>query len=220
MKVVALNGGPRKNWNTATLLNHALEGAASQGAETEMVHLYDLNYKGCISCFACKLKNGPSYGRCAMIDDLTPSLQKVEDADAIIIGSPIYFGGVTGMLRSFLERLMFQYLVYDENYSSLFKKKMPTGFIYTMNVTWQQATEFGYEQNLSAVTRAMTRTFGTSESLFVTDTCQFDDYSKYVAPKFNAAEKAKRHQEVFPEDCRNAFEMGKRFSLQIKDLQK
>ena len=182
MKVVAFNGSPRKNWNTATLLNHALEGAASQGAETEMVHLYDLNYKGCISCFACKLKNGPSYGRCAMIDDLTPILQKVEDADAIIIGSPIYFGAATGMLRSLLERLMFQYLVYDENYSSLFKKKMPTGFIYTMNVTWHQAMEFGYEQNLSAITRAMTRTFGTSESQFVTDTCQFDDYSKYVAP--------------------------------------
>ncbi|XWX63056.1 flavodoxin family protein [Desulfitobacterium sp. AusDCA] len=48
MKVIAINGSPRKNKNTATLLNKALE-----GAETELIHLYDLNYKGCVSCFAC-----------------------------------------------------------------------------------------------------------------------------------------------------------------------
>ena len=54
MKVIAVNGSPRKTWNTATLLEHALAGAAGSGAETELVHLYDLEFKGCISCFACK----------------------------------------------------------------------------------------------------------------------------------------------------------------------
>jgi multimeric flavodoxin WrbA len=58
MKVIALNGSPRKKWNTSTLLKHALDGAASRGAKTELIHLYDYNYKGCISCFACKLKGG------------------------------------------------------------------------------------------------------------------------------------------------------------------
>ena len=53
---MAFNGSPRKDWNTATLLNKALEGAASKGATTELIHLYDLNYKGCISCFACNAK--------------------------------------------------------------------------------------------------------------------------------------------------------------------
>jgi hypothetical protein len=71
MKVIAFNGSPRKDWNTAALLGKALEGAASQGAETELFHLYDLNYKGCVSCFACKTRNGKSYGRCAVKDDLT-----------------------------------------------------------------------------------------------------------------------------------------------------
>ena len=56
MKVIAFNGSPRKNWNTAMLLEKALEGAKSEGAETELIHLYDLNYNGCISCFACKTK--------------------------------------------------------------------------------------------------------------------------------------------------------------------
>jgi multimeric flavodoxin WrbA len=60
MKVIALNGSPRKKWNTATLLKHAVDGAASNGAETELIHLYDYNYKGCISCFACKVKRSPN----------------------------------------------------------------------------------------------------------------------------------------------------------------
>ena len=84
MKVMAFNGSPRKKWNTATLLEKALEGAASRGAETELIHLYDLNYKGCISCFACKTKGGESYGRCAVEDDLAPVFRKIEKADAVI----------------------------------------------------------------------------------------------------------------------------------------
>ncbi len=72
MKVIAINGSPRKKWNTATLLGHALEGAALKGAETELVHLYDLDFKGCVSCFACKTRGGKSYGKCAVKDDLKP----------------------------------------------------------------------------------------------------------------------------------------------------
>ena len=54
MKVMAFNGSPRKKkWNTVTLLKSALEGAASVGAETELVQLYDLDFSGCMSCFSC-----------------------------------------------------------------------------------------------------------------------------------------------------------------------
>ncbi len=212
MKVIAINGSPRKNWNTATLLKHALEGAASQGAETELIHLYDYNYKGCISCFACKLKGGESYGRCAVKDDLKPILERIEEAGAMILGSPIYFGMPTGEMRSFLERLMFQYLVYDASYSSLFKKKIATGFIYTMNVGESHIKAVGYEQVLKGTEMSMKRTFGGAEALFVTDTYQFDDYSKYETSGINEKEKAKRRKEVFPEDCQKAFEMGARFA--------
>ncbi|ATW25239.1 flavodoxin family protein [Candidatus Formimonas warabiya] len=212
MKVIGVNGSPRKDWNTATLLNRALEGAISQGAETELIHLYDINYKGCISCFACKLKDGKSYGRCAVADDLAPVLKKVAEADALILGSPIYYGAVTGEMRSFLERLMFPYSVYDRDRTILFKKKIPTGFIYTMNVDENRLKEMGYEQNNQAAEMALKRIFGASESLYVTDTYQFDDYSKYVSSLFNEAEKAKRREEQFPKDCQKAFEMGARFA--------
>ncbi|MDK2975417.1 MAG: hypothetical protein PWP08_1788 [Methanofollis sp.] len=60
----------------ATLLEHALRGAASVGARTELVQLYDLEYRGCTSCFACKIKGGKSYGKCAVRDGLTPVLKK------------------------------------------------------------------------------------------------------------------------------------------------
>ncbi|SDC85921.1 MULTISPECIES: flavodoxin family protein [unclassified Candidatus Frackibacter] len=214
MKVLAVNGSPRKEWNTATLLNEALEGVDSEGAETELVHLYELDYKGCISCFACKKIDGNSYGKCAVKDELTPVLEKAEEADAIIFGSPIYFGRVTGEMRSFLERLLFQYLVYDQEHSNLLEKKILTGFIYTMNVNKEQMKEIGYEQNFKSTEMMLERIFGSSESLLVTDTYQFEDYSKYVTTAFDEEAKAKRKEEVFPKDCEKAFEMGARFARQ------
>jgi multimeric flavodoxin WrbA len=210
VKVLAINGSPRIKCNTATLLNNALEGAASRGAETELVHLYKLTFKGCISCFSCKLINGESYGRCAVNDDLTPILKKAEEADAIILGSPIYLGTATGEMRSFMERLIFPYLVYDANHSTLFKKKIKTGLIYAMGAREDQMKLMGYDRYFNIVEMVMKRIFGESESLFVTDTYQFDDYSKYESTLFNVEEKATRRKEEFPKDCQKAFNMGVR----------
>lgn len=212
MYVIAINGSPRKNWNTATLLNKALEGASSQGATTELIHLYDLNFKGCISCFACKLKGGKSYGKCGYKDELTPVLEKIESADAVILGSPIYFGEVTGEMRSFIERLIFQYLVYDKDYSSLNAKRKPIGLVYTMNAPESILKEIEYDRVISRYEKYFERHMGPTESLLVTDTYQFNDYSKYVSTAFDEMAKAKRRQEVFPKDCEKAFEMGSRFA--------
>ncbi|WP_461612017.1 flavodoxin family protein, partial [Clostridium sp. Marseille-QA1073] len=211
-KVIAINGSPRKNANTATLLKKALEGASSQGAETELINLYDFNYKGCISCFACKRIGGKSYGKCAINDDLTAILKKIEEADALIFGSPIYFGDTTGAIRSFMERLMFPYTVYEENYPSLFKKKISTGFIYTMNISDDYVDKAGYKHNFKITENFMRNIFGSSESLLVTDTYQFDDYSKYVSTVWSEEKKAKRREKEFPNDCKKAFEMGVRFA--------
>ena len=89
MKVIAINGSPRKTGNTATLLQHGLDGAASTGAETELIHLADYQYKGCISCFACKRKGAKSNPLCAFKDELTPVLEKTLAAKALILVSPI-----------------------------------------------------------------------------------------------------------------------------------
>lgn len=73
----AINGSPRREWNTAQLLKSALRGAAAASMKTNLYHLYDLDFKGCISCFACKLIGGSSYGRCAVQDGLTPVLEEI-----------------------------------------------------------------------------------------------------------------------------------------------
>ena len=191
MKVLAFNGSPRKTWNTATLLGKALEGAAAQGAETELIHLYTLDYKGCISCFACKTKGGKSYGKCIVSDDLAPIFKKVEEADALILGSPVYLGRVTGEMASFLDRLLFQYIMYTDPLQSLFPKRIPTAFVYTMNATGdQEVREYGFESHFLFNEMILKNVFGSSETITSFDTLQVTDYSKIVASKFDPVQKA------------------------------
>lgn len=217
MKAIAINGSPRKTWNTAILLNRALEGAAAHGAETEIVHLYDLSFKGCVSCFACKTRGGASYGRCGFKDQLTPLLERIAAADILLIGSPIYFGTVTGALRSFLERLLFPYGTYTDPPLTLFPGTIRSGLIYTMNVKEEQAGENGYFQHLANNERVLQQRFGSAESLYSFDTYQFDDYAKVEADRFDPVLKAKRRQEVFPVDGRKAFELGARLAQGTDD---
>ena len=211
MKVMAFNGSPRKKWNTATLLEKALEGAVSQEAETELIHLYDLNFKGCRSCFACKTKGSKSYGRCAAQDELTPIFKRIEEeADAILLGSPVYYGTVSGEMKSFLERLMFPYMTYTNPPQSLFPKRMKTAFIYTMNVNPEGMKALGLDQHSAVNERVTKMLFGESESLFSFDTYQFKDYSKVVADRFDPVKKARIREEIFPQDCQKAFDLGVR----------
>lgn len=212
MKVMAINGSPRKKWNTAQLLNKALEGAKSQGAETELVNLYDLDYKGCKSCFSCKTIGNEIYGKCSIKDDLTPVLKRIKESQAIILGSPIYFGSTTGEMRSFMERLFFPYLTYTNPPESLFMNKINAGIIYTMNIPEESVEEYGYHVHFKTNENILKMLFGSGESLFSYDTYQFKDYSKVLATRFNAEEKAKRREEIFPHDLERAFDMGVRFA--------
>jgi multimeric flavodoxin WrbA len=213
MNILAINGSPRKNWNTAMLLEKALLGATSRGAETELIHLYDLNFKGCTSCFACKVKDGKSYGKCAMNDGLTPVLEKLVKADAFLLGSPIYFGTVTGEMRSFMERLFFPYLTYTRPPGSLFGRTVPTAFIYTMNVSEETMTEHHYPVHIGLNESVLSRTFGQAETLCSFETLQFEDYDKMVFSYFDAEERRQRRKTVFPEDCQKALELGARLAV-------
>jgi len=154
-------------------VSKVLEEAAAQGAATELVHRYDLDFKGCKSCFACKMRGGKSYGKCVLNDDLAPVLEKIAKADALVIGSPIYFSTVTGETRSFLERLLFPYLTYTVLYGTLFQRKIKTGLIYTMNAPEERSKEFVYEQIFNTNERYMQLLLGSAESLCAFDTCQW-----------------------------------------------
>lgn len=210
MKIIGINGSPRKKWNTSTLIKQALEGARSEGAETELIHLYDLNYKGCKSCFACKTKGSKSYGKCNVKDDLTDIFKKIEDADAVILGSPIYFGVVTGEMRSFMERMIFPYFTYTNPPKSLFPKQIKSAFIYTMNIPMELVKDYGYPLQFDSNEQLLTLLFGSSESLYSYDTYQFNDYSKVVSERFDPEHKSKHRKEQFPIDKEKAFELGVR----------
>ncbi|MDT8716967.1 flavodoxin family protein [Clostridium sp. 19966] len=212
MKVYAINGSPRKNKNTATLLQRALDGVveANKGKEvkTEIINLYDFKYTGCKSCFACKRIGAPSYGKCAVKDDLYEILEKLSQADGIIFGSPIYFSSITGQLHSLIERLIFPYLVYDKNYSIITPKKMPTAFIYTMNVQEEFMNGSNYMSAFNDWEAFIARTFTKPSVLYSNNTYQFDDYSKYKSDAFSEEEKAAHRKVQFPIDCQKAFELG------------
>ncbi|HSA77352.1 MAG TPA: flavodoxin family protein [Nitrospirota bacterium] len=209
MKLIAINGSPRKNGNTATLLKKTIEGARSAGAETELIHLYDLTFKGCTSCFTCKSIDSPDKGRCAMNDDLTPVLKLIEDqAGALVLGTPIYFGSMSGEMRSFMERLLFAPLVYSQPPRSLFPRKLRTGMIYTMNVSEEMCIQRGYRIMMKAAEASLKMILGEAETLCCYDTYQFPDYSKVVMEHFDPEKKASRRKNIFPADCQKAYDLG------------
>ena len=174
-----------------------------------MVYLYDLNFKGCKSCMACKLKKEPRPNRCILRDDLTAVLDRVHEADAVVLGSPIYFSEVTGEMRSFFERFLFQYLNYDD-YSKPLSPAKKTAWVFTMNISESQFEDFGYTPLFQRYENWMKLYFGHCETLLATDTMQVKDYSRYHLGCWDGEAKRLRHETVFPEDCRKAYELGKR----------
>lgn len=204
MKVIGLNGSPRKNWNSAQMLEHALKGAAAAGAETELIHLIDLNATGCRSCFACKRIGGKSFGRCAVRDDLTDILNRILEADAVIISAPVYFGDVPGMVRNLFERLWFPGLMYRRDGACAYDKKVKVGLIYTMNCP----DEHFYDSLIAGHKGTFERFFGETKVVCATETLQFDNYDLYVGDMFDVPRRQEKHEKIFPEDCRRAFQMG------------
>jgi multimeric flavodoxin WrbA len=207
--LLVIDGGPRASGNTATLIQHAAEGARAAGARVEQVALYQLDFKGCRSCFACKLRNGKSYGQCAQRDDLTPVLASLDRVDALLLGSPIYLASVTGEVRSFLERLLFPLFTYTDPPRSLFSRQLPVGVIYTMGIPEERTDELALWPHLAIPEKFLGLIFNHPvERLASFDTFQFDEYSKYVADRFDPVHKANRRREVFPKDCAQARALG------------
>ena len=212
-KVIVLNGSPRKNFNTAKLLIEAQKGAESIGSEVEYFNLYDLNFKGCMSCFACQRKGSTTNCVCAIKDELRPIIEKCINADAIIIGSPVYFSYPTGEFRSFIERLLFPvhtYLVDKENggLKSRRPKTIPVGVIFTMNCPEAWVEQYNYPTILNSNVEALQSVWGYSEALYCYDTYQFDEYSKYDMDLFDEKQKRETFETQFPQDLKNAFNFG------------
>nr|MDE7402239.1 flavodoxin family protein [Muribaculaceae bacterium] len=208
-------------WNTQTLVEKALEGAASVGAETELVNLYSEAYKGCYECFACKRKGNHTDGICAIRDNMRPLLEKAHDADVIILGSPNFFGYPSAMIRAFIERFLFPlstYMVKDGKHVRLLGDKViPAGMIFTMNAD-KEFYDRGYKETLGSTTQSLQYVLGYAEEYDSFDTLQFKDYSQMDANMFDADEKMHQHETQFPIDKQKCYEMGQRLVAKAKEL--
>lgn len=102
MKVVGFNGSARKNSNTAALINTVFEELQIEGIETELVELSGLRLRGCIACYKCFDSKDQ---RCAVKkDDMNACIEKMVEADGIILGSPTYFADVSTEMKALIDR--------------------------------------------------------------------------------------------------------------------
>ena len=178
-KILVIDGGPRRNMNTAALCEAFAEGARAVSPEIEAKHvrLQDLDFKGCASCLACKLKNSRFTKVCAWKDGLTGLLAETADADGLAFASPIYFGEITALLRAFLERLFFPWLSYEDG-SCNAPRRVPTAFLYTMNGGPEHTSYM--RPNQEANERLVGMFLQPPERVEAFRTVQVADYSRYA----------------------------------------
>jgi multimeric flavodoxin WrbA len=214
-KIIIIDGGPRKTFNTAQMLQQFAEGACSVSdhVEVKTVRLYGLDYKGCMSCMACKIKDKAS-NVCKFKDALTPVLEEIAQADGLVLGSPIYFGDVTGQMRTFLERLAFPWLSYND-YSLTAPKRMPVLLMETMNGTPERNNSQGYGSMEYCITAAL----GEPERLTAYNTYQVKNYERYELAGFSEEAKRQWRDEHWEADLQKAFEAGKQMAKKILEQQ-
>ena len=203
-KIISINAGPRKKWNTDTLITEASKGAESAGAVVERFDLFRLEkYTGCISCFGCKKEKNK--GHCICNDGLTPVLDAIRESDGMIIGSPNYLGEMTASFRALYERLIFQNLTYNKDNPCCNQNQIPVLLIMTSN-----ASDTMYIRLIKNYQQTMSRFVGPTDIIVSGDTLQINDYSKtdWEWSIFNPEEKKIRHENVFPQECKKAFEKG------------
>jgi len=105
-KVVAIVGSYRKDGMIDTAVEAILAGAREKGAATHTIYLTEQHIEFCRNCRTCGQVAGPERGRCPQQDDMEPILQEIEEADAVVLGSPVNCGDVTAIFRRFMERLL------------------------------------------------------------------------------------------------------------------
>ena len=104
-KVLILSGSPRKNGNSDLLCDEFMKGAAEAGHQVEKIRVADKNIGYCRACYACK-----GTGICAIKDDMAEVLQKMIDADVLVLASPVYFYSIDAQLKAFIDRSVARWL--------------------------------------------------------------------------------------------------------------
>jgi multimeric flavodoxin WrbA len=124
MRVVGFVGSPRRQGNTAILVNEVLRGVRESGAETRVFYLNEMNIKGCQGCRSCK-KPGAV---CVQKDDMAAMYNEIKEADAVVIGTPVYFCQMSGQTKIFVDRL---YAFLNADFTHKLGEKKKTVMIYS-----------------------------------------------------------------------------------------
>ena len=206
-KIIAVNGSPRSGWNTDLLVREAAEGAKQAGAETEVIDLYKLEkYTGCISCFGCKREK--NLGRCVCRDGLFPVLEKIREADGLILGTPVYLSEASAGFRALYERLIFQYISYKTDPRSYAERRIPVVLIFTGNAPEEFFKGPVYGKLVENYRNTLNGFIGPTEVLCSANTLQVNDYTPFNWTMFDPEAKKRRREEVFPGELAEARRLG------------
>ncbi len=208
MKIFAVNGSPRRHWNTERILEHALAGAAGEEAAGEMAQLYPMRYSGCAGCYGCKKKDAPA-AECRIKDSLTPVLEKAQRADVLLLATPVYFFTESAGCRAFIERLLYPWSAFNpDGYATRRPKFMTAGLIYTLAGTEETVSAQGHTHFADSTRRFFSLHFPRYECLFAYETLHTDEYGKRELAMFDPVARHTSRAERFPKDCARARAMG------------
>ncbi|MBQ2962886.1 flavodoxin family protein [Methanobrevibacter sp.] len=199
MKTIVINADPKMKQEIAKLLKSAGEGAESVGSEVEYFDLYKLDMRGCMLCSICKKKNKESF-KCYWRDDLSPIIEKILNADTLLIGSQIFFNEPTSHYRALVERLIYCIVSYDRNYH--YKGNVNVGIFYSVISPKEH-----FKKNVQP-------TLKSTEDLFKMLNGEVKVYASYKGLKSHRKtdSQIKEKEEEFEIDLKNAYKIGAELS--------
>ena len=207
MKIIAINAGPRKGWNTDQMLDAFLEGARTQSpdAEIEKVQLYDLDFKGCRGCLACQLK-ATENGQCLFKDGAAELLRAIKSADGFVFAAPIYYFEVPSQMRAILERLC---------YPGGAEREISVTCIYTMNQPEQNMERY-FKRHLDDISMHLSNAFHTRpEVIYAFEPLHWKHPERYQFPTELYEKRSQTHETQFSTELENARAAGKRMAEKI-----
>ena len=199
MKTIVINADPKIKQEIGKLLKSAAKGAESVGSEVEYFDLYKMDIKGCMICSICKKKNKESF-KCYWRDELSPIIEKILNADSLLIGSHIFFNEPTSHYRALVERLIYCIVSYDRNY--YYKGKVNVGLFYRVISPKEH-----FEKNVRPCLKS-------TEDLFKMLNGEVKVYTSYkgMVSEKKTEDEIKEKEKEFEMDLKKAFEIGAKLS--------
>ncbi len=214
MNILAVNGSPRRHKNTETVLEHAVRGAGG----SRIAQLYPMRWSGCIGCYKCKKRDKVS-SLCRFEDELTPLLEEAQEADVLLVATPVYFFTESAATRAFIERLLYPWTgFFADGYGTRRPKPMVAGLIYTLANTEGGTAEHGHGHFTGSTRQFFSLHFSHHECLMVYETLHAEHYGKYAFDAFDADARKKVHEEQFPKDCERAYALGASLAAKAREL--